>query len=167
MTRIEIAECDLFYVVQALRQKVKDQEKALRLSEALALREASTREALQSQLLQIRFDKAKAFQEIENAKVHRRKILQCSIDCVCSCICQLNILSLEKENRSLQQELRQETETKSTLQEQLEDVQSENSRLQSSIAELSPLHDRHEALEVVLVDLLAGEKLLTEENVDM
>jgi len=67
-TSISVTKTTLF--LQFIRERVKKVEAALEVSESMVIREVTTREAFQKQLLEIRFDKAKAFQELENLKVH-------------------------------------------------------------------------------------------------
>lgn len=61
-----------------MRERVKKVEAALQVSESMVLREVATREAFQKQLLEIRFDKAKAFQELENLKVRNIFLVFCT-----------------------------------------------------------------------------------------
>lgn len=52
-----------------MKDKILHLEKVASIAKATSSREVATRETLQSQLLELRFEKAKAFREIENVKV--------------------------------------------------------------------------------------------------
>eukprot|EP00210_Caulerpa_lentillifera_P007491 g7157.t1 len=129
--------------MKTMRVRLKQVESSLKLSESMVLREVATREAVQNQLLQIRFDKAKAFQDLENLKVGDLFVIVLALN-TCT---KLKLLSYETERTNMKTERKKLEEENDALKKTSEATTSEIKQLNEEVNALRPLRYRSEATE--------------------